>query len=354
MEKFEKNILIADKDKETIKFSVVWEDYATVQKGLQIQPGARVLSICSAGDNVFNLLHENPREIVAVDLSSQQIALAQLKAEVIKKVPQEHIVSLFEGTLNKKETKKFFDSFIVKLGIKKELETYDLLCGLDNIGAFDTSVIPILRFFLRRIFNEDVFLNYLPQKQNAAFKRRFWVQSLLWLLSRKSVYKKMVVGNGYKNFNVSMYSMLYDNWKNFCARNDFSMNPYIQKVWYGRYHTLPIFLKNIQQTRDRLNRVSFVHADIFSFLRSQPDNSFDAINLSDILDWCSDELYTKTLSEISRVLIPGGHVLSRELFLTRALPSNCMLSFLEEESLELHRGDGTPFYTRTLLLRKNK
>lgn len=353
MEKYEKNILIADKDKETIKFSVVWEDYITVQKGLQIHPGARVLSICSAGDNVFNLLHENPREVVAVDLSSQQIALAQLKAGVLKKATKEEIVPLFEGTLSKKETEKILGNLTFELGIKKELETYNLLRGLDNIGAFDVSIVPILRFFLRRIFNEDVFLSYIPTKQNAAFEKRFWVQSLLWLLSRKSVYKKMVVGSGYENFNVGMYSMLYNNWKNFCARNDFSMNPYIQKVWYGHYHTLPVFLKNIQQTQDRLGRVSFVHSDIFSFLKSQPDNSFDAINLSDILDWCSDELYTKTISEISRVLIPGGRVLSRELFLTRVLPNNCALSFLEEESLELHRVDGTPFYTRTLLLKKN-
>ena len=43
---------------------------------LAVQPGERVLSICSAGDNSFAFCLDKASEVVCIDLSQPQLALA--------------------------------------------------------------------------------------------------------------------------------------------------------------------------------------------------------------------------------------------------------------------------------------
>ena len=52
-----------------IRYSQVWEDYALLEEGLDIQPDDHVLSIASAGCNALALLLKGPASVTALDLN---------------------------------------------------------------------------------------------------------------------------------------------------------------------------------------------------------------------------------------------------------------------------------------------
>ena len=62
-----------------INYAQCWEDITVLRTALQIKKGDRVLSICSAGDNSFALGIDGASEVICIDLSAPQIALAELK-----------------------------------------------------------------------------------------------------------------------------------------------------------------------------------------------------------------------------------------------------------------------------------
>ncbi len=69
-----------------LRYSNVWEDLSVLRAGLEIQRGARVLSIAAAGDNAIGLLLDDPDEVVAVDMSQTQLSLVELKLVALQRL----------------------------------------------------------------------------------------------------------------------------------------------------------------------------------------------------------------------------------------------------------------------------
>lgn len=67
-----------------LRYSLVWEDSATLYDALAITPADRVLVITSAGCNALNVLLKNPRQVLAIDLNPVQNRLLRLKMHVIR------------------------------------------------------------------------------------------------------------------------------------------------------------------------------------------------------------------------------------------------------------------------------
>ena len=65
-------------------FPLCWEDPAVDAEALQISSTDVVLSITSAGCNVLNLLLQNPRSLISVDLNPAQNALLELKIAALR------------------------------------------------------------------------------------------------------------------------------------------------------------------------------------------------------------------------------------------------------------------------------
>jgi len=62
-----------------IRYANCWEDADVLLAGFEAGPGAKFLSIGSAGDNSFSLLATNPELVVAVDINPVQLHLIALK-----------------------------------------------------------------------------------------------------------------------------------------------------------------------------------------------------------------------------------------------------------------------------------
>ena len=62
-----------------IRYANCWEDADNLLAGLALQPGNKILSIASAGDNRLALLATAPEQVLAIDISLPQLYLTELK-----------------------------------------------------------------------------------------------------------------------------------------------------------------------------------------------------------------------------------------------------------------------------------
>ena len=91
-------------DLNVVRYSRVWEDYKLLLGGLRVRRGQDViLSIASSGDNVLNLLLEEPKKILAFDMSPAQIAFCKLKLAAVLALRHHQDFVWFLGMENKKQ-----------------------------------------------------------------------------------------------------------------------------------------------------------------------------------------------------------------------------------------------------------
>lgn len=78
-----------------LRYSLVWEDPATLCTALELAPTDHALIITSAGCNALNALLAGPRQVTAIDLNPVQNQLLAFKAHVI----QHHAPAVLRGLL---------------------------------------------------------------------------------------------------------------------------------------------------------------------------------------------------------------------------------------------------------------
>src|SRR6185503_2469857 len=77
-----------------IRYAQVWEDADVLLDALDIQSGDTCLSIASAGDNALAMLAKNPHRVVAIDLSSAQLACLELRVAAYRKLEHPELLEL--------------------------------------------------------------------------------------------------------------------------------------------------------------------------------------------------------------------------------------------------------------------
>jgi len=77
-----------------VEYYSCWEDIQVIQDALEINTNDIILSITSAGCNIFNFLLYNPKKILSIDFNPYQNYLLELKIEAIKKLDYEEFLGL--------------------------------------------------------------------------------------------------------------------------------------------------------------------------------------------------------------------------------------------------------------------
>ena len=133
-----------------IRYSQCWEDTEVLLESLNIQENDICFGILSAGDNVFSMLAENPKKVVALDISFPQIALAKLKKEVFNSLSYEEMLE-FMGVMKSDKRIEIYDR--IKENLDKEVKEYwdfnkeAIQKGIIHAGKFE-------KFF--KIFREKI------------------------------------------------------------------------------------------------------------------------------------------------------------------------------------------------------
>lgn len=295
-----------------IRYSQCWEDTEVLLESLNIQENDICFGILSAGDNVFSMLAENPKKVVALDISFPQIALAKLKKEVFNSLSYEEMLE-FMGVMKSDKRIEIYDR--IKENLDKEVKEYwdfnrkAIEKGIIHAGKFE-------KFF--KIFREKILpfvhskkrieklLEKKSRQERIEYYDKHW-NNFRWKLMFKLFFSKYVVGKlgrdkeffRYAEKNISEEMKERSRYA-LCELNPYE-NPYINYILTGNYRKdcLPYFLRkeNFDKIRKNLHKVEILQSSVEEYL-DQIDFKIDKFNLSDIFEYMSAENYSKLMEKI--------------------------------------------------------
>ena len=295
-----------------IRYSQCWEDTEVLLESLNIQENDICFGILSAGDNVFSMLAENPKKVVALDISFPQIALAKLKKEVFNSLSYEEMLE-FMGVMKSDKRIEIYDR--IKENLDKEVKEYwdfnkeAIQKGIIHAGKFE-------KFF--KIFREKILpfvhskkrIEKLLEKKSRQERMEYYDNhwnNFRWKLMFKLFFSKYIVGKlgrdkeffRYAEKNISEEMKERSRYA-ICELNPYE-NPYINYILTGNYRKdcLPYFLRkeNFDKIRKNLHKVEILQSSVEEYL-DQIDFKIDKFNLSDIFEYMSAENYSKLMGKI--------------------------------------------------------
>ncbi len=123
-----------------------------------------------------------------------------------------------------------------------------------------------------------------------------------------------------------------------------AQNPFLHEIFLGHFIG-PLWPWLYIQQDAGLCPVNYSCDAMQEILRSQSDQSYDLIHLSNILDWIKPDQAAELLHDSWRCLTKGGMVVIRQLNSSLDIPAaSSKLRWLKDLSDELHRGDRSFFY----------
>ena len=295
-----------------IRYSQCWEDTEVLLESLNIQENDICFGILSAGDNVFSMLAENPKKVVALDISFPQIALAKLKKEVFNSLSYEEMLE-FMGVMKSDKRIEIYDR--IRENLDKEVKEYwdfnkdAIEKGIIHTGKFE-------KFF--KIFREKILpfvhskkrieklLEKKSRQERMEYYDKYW-NNFRWKLMFKLFFSKYIVGKlgrdkeffRYAEKNISEEMKERSRYA-LCELNPYE-NPYINYILTGNYRKdcLPYFLRkeNFDKIRKNLHKVEILQSSVEEYL-DQIDFKIDKFNLSDIFEYMSAENYSKLMGKI--------------------------------------------------------
>ena len=295
-----------------IRYSQCWEDTEVLLESLNIQENDICFGILSAGDNVFSMLAENPKKVVALDISFPQIALAKLKKEVFNSLSYEEMLE-FMGVMKSDKRIEIYDR--IKENLDKEVKEYwdfnkeAIQKGIIHAGKFE-------KFF--KIFREKILpfvhskkrieklLEKKSRQERIEYYDNHW-NNFRWKLMFKLFFSKYIVGKlgrdkeffRYAEKNISEEMKERSRYA-LCELNPYE-NPYINYILTGNYRKdcLPYFLRkeNFDKIRRNLHKVEILQSSVEEYL-DQIDFKINKFNLSDIFEYISAENYSKLMEKI--------------------------------------------------------
>ena len=350
-----------------IRYSQCWEDTEVLLESLNIQENDMCFGILSAGDNVFSMLTESPKKVVALDISFPQIALAKLKKEVFNSLSYEEMLE-FMGVIKSDKRVETYDK--IRENLDKEVKEYwdfnkeAIEKGIIHTGKFEKFFKIFRKRILPFVHNKKRIGKLLEKKsrqERTEYYNSHW-NNFRWKLMFKLFFSRYVVGKlgrdkeffRYAEKNIS--EEMKERSKYALCELDSYENPYIYYIMTGNYrlNCLPYFLReeNFENIKKNLHKLEIVQNSVEEYLDGI-DFKINKFNLSDIFEYMSLENYKKLMKKIydnadnNAILAYWNLIVERNSLKLESLEENIKNNFqrLEEFDKRLHKKDKTFFYT---------
>lgn len=295
-----------------IRYANCWEDADLLTQALQADKNSKILSIGSAGDNSFSLLLNNPKLVLAIDISQVQIHLIELKKVAIKNLSRIEYLAFAGFTqmddrlrwityncLSKDlptETKAFWDERkkIIENGIifSGKFEKYFKIFSekvLPYIHSKNT--IKVLKSFKNSISQESFYLKKWNNRRWQFLFKLFFSKRVMALLGRDPVFLKQV------KIPVSefIFNKTAQHLKSVHAQN----NHILDFALEGKFsENLPHYVReeNYEKIRKNIDRLACHHGLLQTAFEKH--GKFDYFNLSNIFEYLDNEEFTSLKNDI--------------------------------------------------------
>lgn len=352
-----------------LRYAQCWEDAEVARAALQIKPGATVLAIAAAGDNVLALLQDDPARVLAVDVSPAQTALVHLKMAALAGLADAGEVRGFLGAQPARDRLRMYERVASRLppAARRQWDSdvHALESGVLSAGRFERylalfrrAILPIvpgrgtIRAMLAATALEEQRRIYRDRWDSAPWRlmfRAFFSRRFLQAFGRDPAF--------FDQCEVDDVASHYLGRARHALTNlSITTNPYLTWMLSGRFgrgRRAPDYLERDAQAviRGRLHRVAVHTASLDAVLANLPSRSVDAFYLSDVFELSTADAYATTLAEIARVGRPGARICYWNNLVTRRRPPvlAAEIETHEAEATALHAGDRAFLYSRLVV-----
>lgn len=357
--------------KNNVRYSMCWEDPELVLSALNISKKDSVLSIASAGENIFSILLKEPKKLVAIDSNLSQIYLIKLKAAAIKELNFEEFVK-FIGLKDSPNRVKYYNKckkYLSKTEIRFwESNIQSIQKGVIQSGKFEKYLDMFRNYILRFVVKKEDILRYLAMT-NLKSQEQFFLEkwnNLRWRLLFKIFFSKAVMqifgrDKSYFAFNEkpNIANHFYERSKWGITKIPAKSNYFMHMILTGKIPT-PFLnhpyldISNFNKLKKSVNKIEYIHSDLLEFLKQEKASKFSKYNLSDIFEKESQDGYEKTLAEISRTAQKNAIICYWNNLVSRSEHKK-VKSVVQETRLseELHSKERVFFYSCFIVEKKS-
>jgi S-adenosylmethionine-diacylglycerol 3-amino-3-carboxypropyl transferase len=334
-----------------ISYSACNEDSHSELKALKLDPGKRVLCITAGGGRVLNLLHDRPREIVAVDVNPTQNHLLELKIAAMRALDYEPYLA-FLGVRPARDRLKVYQG--IKPDLSPEAQGYFdanpqiVKKGALYQGSLERFLVHVARivhvvrpFWIKKLFSfEDI------EEQRRfldGWDTRVW-RFVVESLCRRSFLELFSRDPGFWRFvppEVPLHRRIFDLIERYLGNHLARDSHLLQLVFYARYvyePAMPIYLQAASYPRVRealkTTQIKQVTAPLTNVLSAAADASFDAYSIADVSSYLSEIDFGALMREIMRTAAPNARLCSRGIFVHRPLPPEFVSKVHRDHDLE--------------------
>lgn len=365
-------------------YAQIWEDPQTDLDALQLQPGARLLTISSGGCNALAYLSARPAAVHAVDLNQAHLSMLALKRAAFERLPDHDDLLAFLGDAARPDNgeryrriapaldaqaRRYWDGRDPSGRRRHSLFTrHAYRHGL--LGRFIGFSHTLVRLLGGRL--DAVMQARTLDEQAVLFERHVapvFSSALVRWLSRQptALYS---LGIPPSQFDAIRRDSGGDLAEEFCRRMrrlacdwPLQQNCFAQQAFGRRYDTrhdaaLPMYLQRRHHAtiRDHLGALHAHHQTLTQFLQSQPAQSLDAYLFLDAQDWMDTRQLTALWQEVTHTAAPGAKVVFRTGGVDSPLPGRVPAALLsqwhtdEARNRALHATDRSAIYGGVHLL----
>jgi S-adenosylmethionine-diacylglycerol 3-amino-3-carboxypropyl transferase len=343
---------------EMIRYANCWEDADILCEALRARPGARMLSIASAGDNALALLATGA-QVVAADLSLAQLACLELRVAGFRRLDYDQLLAFLGAGASSSRLELFAT-------LEKELspaardfwrERPGLVAnGIIHAGRFEAYFGKFRRCILPLIHSRKT-VERLLEPRDLAGRRQFWEttwNNRRWRWLFRLFFSRFVMGRLGRDPEFFRYveGSVSDRIlkRAFYALTELPThdNPFLDYIVHGNFtRALPRYLRpeNYPLIRQYLDRLTIVHG-LCDARRGHADAGFDGFNLSDIFEYLSAESADRLYARLIEQARPGARLAYWNTFVPRAAPAVLAgrVRPLKELARELFARDRAFFY----------
>lgn len=320
-------------DFEQIRYAQLWEDADVLNGALGHRPSARLVSICSAGDNALAMLLLDPERVIAIDLSAAQVACLHLRIAMLRRLDHGEFLELM-GSRPSERRASLLDRASADLPERDRsfwrLQKDAVVAhGLGGIGKFERYFRLFRQVFLPLVHSRktvaDVFRSR-PRPEREAFMRERW-NSWRWRLLLNVFFSNFTMGR------LGRDPAFFDHVEGSAAQHvarriehaaidlDPVDNPYLHWILTGRHgRALPLAWRpeHYDTIRSRLDRLDVRHSPLEDVIAG--GQRFDGFNLSDIFEYMSPVVFENVYGSILSAAEPEARLVYWNMMAPRRVP----------------------------------
>jgi S-adenosylmethionine-diacylglycerol 3-amino-3-carboxypropyl transferase len=344
-----------------IRYAQCWEDADILLEALDIQPGDTCLSIASAGDNTLAMLSRHPGRVIALDLSSAQLACLELRVAAYRELSHPELLVLFGAKVGT-DRQLLYQRCRTQLSSSAQQfwdkHPAEIEQGIGGAGKFERYFALFRRYVLPLVHNRSKVAQLLKGgtlEQRQAFYDQEW-DTWQWRLFFRLFFSRMVMGRAgrdpsfFKYVEGNVADRILTRTHHALTQLNPAENPYLQWILTGTYPTaLPYALRpeNFEAIRANLDRLEWHCNSVEDFLEQTDKEAIDRFNLSDIFEYLSPTHYEQLLHRLVLAGRQGGRLAYWNMLAPRSRPMQMthQLTSLTELAQNLHLKDKAFFYS---------